>query len=203
MSYASAMASSDSAPDRPAVESATTRSGGGLSAPHLPRPPQQATWWRALLAVLSVAMLVSWVVWYVQTPEDLPTDDQEVRASGVPGTSLYLGMFDVPDGFARSLSISGVKLRTVASSDVTVTPWLCRGGTIGVTTSPEQFCAELVDPAGADLSPQDSVVVEVAGDERLVAEIERIEIGFREGLRWGTKPAGHAGAAVTLLGSGR
>ncbi|TYL49529.1 hypothetical protein FXB39_12530 [Nocardioides sp. BGMRC 2183] len=179
-----------------------TPASTSLTPPRLPRPPRQKRWWRALLVVATTGVLAGWLAWYVLTPAELPTDDQQVQASGVTGTPLYLGMFSVPDGFDRTLHIQGVKLSTTASTDLTVTPWLCQGGTVGVTTSPEQFCAALEDPAGAELSTGDSIVVEVSGEAAAIAEVDRIRIAFREDLRWGTHAAGHAGARVSLHPAG-
>ncbi len=152
--------------------------------------------------MLAVTVVAGWVTWYVLTPTELPTDDREVIASGVSGQSLYVGMFSAPDGFERTLHLDGVKVSATASAPVTVTPWLCQGGTVGVTTAPRQFCTTLEDPEGAELSTGDSIVVEVNGDEAAIAEVDRIRIGFREDLRWGTHPAGHAGARVTLIPAG-
>lgn len=170
-----------------------------LEAPHLPRPRRQSRLWRWAPPVLAVALLVGWVAWYVTTPEDLPTDDQAVAATGIVGQPLYVGMFTAPTGFNRALHMSGVKVHATASAKPTITPLLCRHGTIGVTTEPDQFCASLDDPAGQRLSTGDSIVLEVQSDQTVVVDVDRIRIAFQEGLRWGTKPAGHASAAISLI----
>lgn len=189
MSYSSGMAT----PDEPAREA--------LSAPQLPSPAPQARWWRVLAMAAGAALLVGWISWYVQTPEPLPTDDETVTASGVVGTPVYVGMFTVPEAWERDLSIDGVKLRTTASTDVGVAPLLCRGGAVGVTTAPEQFCTGLEDPEGATLVPGDTLLVEVVAETAALAEVDRIQVAFREGIRSGTSPAGHAGAVVSVLSS--
>lgn len=198
MSYASAMSSDAQETGPPASRGPRE----GLAVRDLPRPPRDARWARVLVVFLAVALVVGWVVWYVRTPEPLPTDDRTVSAAGVVGTPLYLGMFTVPDGIDRELTISGVRVEARASDEVGIEPLLCQGGTIGVTTAPDQFCADLTATEGADVRPGDSVVLEVSGDRPVVAEIDRIRIAFREGLRFGTAEAGHAGATITLAASG-
>jgi hypothetical protein len=170
-----------------------------LEAPHLPRPARHSRLWRWIPPVAAIALLAGWVAWYVTTPEGLPTDGQTVTASGVVGQPLYVGMFTAPAGFDRGLHMAGVRVHARASATLTVTPLLCRHGSIQVTTEPDQFCASLDDPAGQRLGAGDSIVLELQSDQSVVAQIDRIRIAFQEGLRWGTKPAGHAGASVSLV----
>ena len=170
-----------------------------LEAPHLPRPRRQSRLWRWVPPIAAVILLLGWISWYITTPEGLPTDSQHVTATGVVGQPLYVGMFVAPSGFDRGIHMSGVKVHATASAKLTLTPLLCRHGSVGVTTEPDQFCASLDDPAGQRLGAGDSIVLKVQGDQSVVADIDRIKIAFQEGLRWGTKPAGHSSAAVSLV----
>ncbi|TIC83808.1 hypothetical protein E8D34_14655 [Nocardioides sp. GY 10113] len=165
------------------------------------RPRRHGRWRRVSLVAAAIGLLAGWVAWYMATPEPLPVDDREVAATGTTRAPVYLGMFAAPEGFDRTLHVAGVKTSATASADVAVTPLLCRGGTIGVTSAPDHFCEELIDPAGATLGEGDSIVLEVSGEQALVAQVDRIRVAFREDLRWDTVPAGHAGATV-VLGAG-
>ncbi|GAB2988696.1 hypothetical protein [Nocardioides montaniterrae] len=170
-----------------------------LVAPRLPRPRLRSRLWRWVPAVAAVALLIAWVSWYVSTPESLPSDDIEVTASGIVGKPLYVGMFVAPAGFDRAIHMSGVKVDVRASSKLKITPLLCRHGSFQVTTDTQQFCPSLDDPAGQRLSAGDSIVLKIESPSSVIADISRIRIGFQEGLRWGTEPAGHAGAEVSLV----
>lgn len=148
---------------------------------------------------MGVALLVvGWIAWFVLTPADLPTSDDEVSAAGVAGTPVYVGMFTAPGDFERRLHLSGVKVHTEASAELKVTPLLCTGASIGVTTAPDRFCEELGDPEGGTLGAGDSIVIEIAAEAPVEAHVDRIEIAYREGPRWSTQPAGVSGADVTI-----
>ncbi len=162
--------------------------------------PQRSKLWRVVAVVLAMALAAAWLAWYLLTPEDLPVSEQEVMATGVAGTPVYVGMYRVPEDADRTIHVSGVKLHTTANTEVEVEPLLCRGGAIGNTTEPEVFCEDLVDPAGEELGPGDSIVIEVTADQAAVAVVDRIRIGFREGVVSGTKPAGVARAIVHIAG---
>ncbi|MCL2542317.1 MAG: hypothetical protein FWE71_07665 [Nocardioidaceae bacterium] len=174
-----------------------------LEAPHLPRPRRQSRLWKWAAPVAATALLVGWVAWYVTTPEDLPTDSQTITASGIVGQPLYVGMFSTPSGFDRGLHMSGIKVTAKASTKLSITPLLCRHGSIQVTTEPNQFCASLDNPAGQRLDAGDSIVLRLDSTQTVLADIDQIRIAFQEGLRWGTKPAGHAKAVVSLVQRGQ
>lgn len=176
----------------------------GMSSPlELPARSQQPSRVRRFTLIAAAVLLpVSWLVWYVNTPSDLPVTAREVSDTAVSGQPVYVGMFIAPSGFGRSLHMSGVKVHTVATTDLEVTPLLCRGGTVTVTSAPELFCADLVDPEGEELTDGDTILVEVRSDRASVAVVDRISIGFREGIRWGTRPAGIRQASITVVDSG-
>jgi hypothetical protein len=140
------------------------------------------------------------VVWYAVTPEELPVTDRTVNASGVIGTPLYVGMFTAPDDFDRTLRIAGVKVHTTASEKIVVTPVLCRRGTVGVTTKPDRFCNDVVNPEGERFVAGDSIVLKVESDVPALAVIDRIRIAYREDIRWETQPAGNHQAIVGIAG---
>lgn len=173
-------------------------SSSSLEVPRRQRPAKRSKLWRILVVLAILAVAVGWAIWFVRTPDDLPTSSGTVEDAGVVDQGLYVGMFAVGDGFDRTLEISEVTVEVEADGDVEVQPQLCRGGTISVTTDAEKFCTELVDVEGADFSEGDSIVLLVSASEATEVEIGRIEISFREGIRWGTKEAGIEGATLTF-----
>ncbi|MCX6400223.1 MAG: hypothetical protein NTX33_09870 [Propionibacteriales bacterium] len=173
---------------------------GKLGSPRVPRPSFKSKFWRIGLIALAVLMFLAWFAWYATTPEDLPTDRRTATGSGVVGTPLYIGMFSPPDDFGRTLRIAGVRVHATASAEIKVTPVLCRRGTVGVTTQPEQFCSDLINPEGERMIGGDSIVLRIESDSPAVAVIDRIEIAYREDVRWGTQPAGRQQAIVTVAG---
>jgi hypothetical protein len=154
---------------------------------------------RAGLAVglVIAAVLAVLATWYANTPAELPTSDSPVQASTTAGRPVYLGMFAGDRGFDRTLHLSGVKVHITANTEVEAVPYLCRDGSVSVTTEPEVFCGELVNPEGQTFESGDSIVLEVSGDESAIAVIDAVRLGFREGLQWGTREAGSA-AIVTI-----
>jgi len=145
---------------------------------------------RWVLLVVGVGLLVALGVWYVNSPSSLPTSNATVNATAVAGQPVYLGVFAATDDFERTLHLSGVKVHTTANTHVDVVPHLCHNGSISVTTEPAAFCGELVNPEGQTFGPGDSIVLEVSSEETAIAVIDRIRLGFREGLQWGTREAG-------------
>lgn len=182
------------------VKTVRSRPLGTLRAPRLPRPSFQSKGWRIAMISVAVLMLVGWFAWYATTPEKLPTDDKTMSGSGVVDTPLYVGMFSAPDDFGRTLRISGVQVHATTSADLDITPLLCRRGTVGVTTQPEQFCADLVNPEGARMVGGDSIVLKIVSKVAVVAVIDQIRVAYREDVRWDTQPAGHQQAIVAVTG---
>jgi hypothetical protein len=152
---------------------------------------------RLAIGIVFALLLAALAVWYVNSPSALPTSNATVNASTVAGRPVYLGVFAATDEFARTLHLSGVKVRTTANTQVEVVPYLCRDGSLAVTTDPDAFCGELVNPEGETFAPGDSIVLEVTGDETAIAVIDRVRLGFREGIQWGTREAGSP-ALVTI-----
>lgn len=153
------------------------------------------------LGIVIGVLLTALVVWYVNSPADLPTSEEPIRASTIAGRPVYVGVFSAGSDFERALSLSGVKVHTTANTEVKVVPRLCRGGSLAVTTEPERFCDELVDPEGESFERGDSIVLEVSSDKSAIAVIDPIRLGFREGLQWGTREAG-SGAIVEIRARG-
>lgn len=186
-------------PGRRRAEKPSRRlSSGNLGKPPLPRISLQSRAWRLVVAAFGTLLLVGWFLWYATTPEDLPTTAKTVSAPGVAGTPLYVGMFTPPDGFDRTLRISGVKVHATTSADITVTPLLCRRGNVGVTTGPEQFCSDLVNPEGERLVDGDSIVLKFEATQPVIAVVDQVRIAYREDVRWDTQPAGNEQAIVTF-----
>ncbi|MCD4527231.1 hypothetical protein [Nocardioides sp. cx-173] len=146
--------------------------------------------WGWAVGGVGAAVLAGIVVWYVNSPEPLPTSERTVTASTAVGRPVYVGVFAPTADFTRRLSLSGVKVHTAANTDVDVVPLLCQGGGFGVTSEPETFCEELVDPEGRSFAAGDSIVLKVSGDEFALAVIDRVKLGYRDGLQWATHEAG-------------
>ncbi len=140
-------------------------------------------------AMLAVAVATT-AAYYVSTPAPLPTSEETVTASIPAGQSVYLGVFKPPEDFGRVLHLTGVRIDVVANTEVTVVPLVCQGGDLGVTTQPQQACTTVVDPEGVDLDADDDLILQVTGASGSIAVIDRVALGFREGARWGTVPAG-------------
>jgi hypothetical protein len=206
VSYASAMTdggtapSTAPAPGRRRAQRPTRGNDRELDTSRVPRPSFQSRGWRIAALVLALVLALTWLVWYAMTPERLAVSRKVVNANGVVGTPLYVGMFAAPADFGRTLRVSGVKVHTTSDVKLKVTPLLCRRGTVGVTTQPDQFCADLVDPSGQRLVSGDSIVVRVEAGEPALAVIDRVRIAYREDIRWDTQPAGNQQAIVTIAG---
>lgn len=173
-------------------------SSSSLQVPRRSQPAKRAKTWRFIAAAGVFILAVGWLIWFLRTPDDLPTTNRSVDGTGVVGQDVYVGMFAVGGRFDRTLVISEVKVDVKADGDVDVEPKICRGGTISVTTDASRFCSELDDPDGAEFSEGDSVVLVVSASEPGEVDIGRIEVFFREGIRWGNKEAGLEGATLTF-----
>lgn len=174
-------------------------SSSSLEVPRRQRTEKRSKWWRVLIIVATVAVAVGWLVWFLRTPGDLPTSSESVEESGVVGQELYIGMVAVGDDFDRTITISEVEVDVTADVEVEVEPRLCRGGSLSVTTDAAPFCPELDSVEDAEFSDGDSIVLVVSAAEPTEVEIGRIEISFREGIKWGTKTAGIDGATLSFV----
>ena len=146
---------------------------------------------------LSVALIV-FGIWYLTHPQDLPLSDRRVDASTPAGSPVFIGVFDVPRDFGREIDLSGVRVQATATTPVTITPRLCRSGSIGATRQPDPFCEELVGTDDVTLSSGDQIVLEIVGEGAGAVTIDPVRLAFSEGLQRGVKPAGSR-ALVTFL----
>jgi hypothetical protein len=155
--------------------------------------------WPVRLAWVVGLAVVAGVVAQVTThPEALPTSNALVTASTPEARPVFIGVFPARADFDRTLEVSGVKVFAVSTVPVTITPHLCQGGSLGVTSQPEVFCSALVGTEGATMTAGDEIVLEVTADQPGVVKIERVQVAYRQGLQWGTHVAGSP-AVVTIL----
>jgi len=173
-------------------------SSSSLEVPRRQRPAKRSKLWRILIVLATLAVAVGWAIWFVRTPDDLPTTSGTVEDAGVVGQEIYVGVFTVGDGFDRTLDISEVAVDVSSDGEAEVEPKVCQGGSLSITTDADPYCPELVDVDGAKFSDGDSIVLVVSATEATEVEIGRIEISFREGIKWGTKPAGIEGVTLTF-----
>ena len=62
--------------------------------------------WRIFVILATLGVAVGWLVWFLRTPEDLPTESGRVTDSGVVDQTVYVGMLAVGDDFDRTIRIS-------------------------------------------------------------------------------------------------
>ena len=173
-------------------------SSSSLEVPRRQQPEKRSKLWRIFIILATLGVAVGWLVWFLRTPEDLPTESGRVTDSGVVDQTVYVGMFAVGDDFDRTIRISEVSVDVSPEDGVEVTPLICRGGSLSFTTDAETFCPELDEPEDAEFSSGDSIVLAVTSSTATEVEIGRIEVSFRDGIRWGTKEAGLEGATLTF-----
>jgi len=152
----------------------------------------RVAWLTGLVVFAALAARVA------SSPEELPISDEVVAASTPVDRPIYLGVFQADASFDRSLHLSGVKVFAESTVPVTITTHVCRGGSLGVTSEPESFCAELVPTEGATLTAGDEVVLEVVGAAPGTVRVERVRLAYRDRLQWATQFAGSP-ALVTIL----
>jgi hypothetical protein len=154
--------------------------------------------WRITLYAVVLVVLLAVLGWVSTHPKPLATTDTTVQAETPVARPVYVGVFGTPADFDRTLHISGVRVFATASSDVTIVPHVCHGGSVNVTSTPESFCGEFGPTEGATLGSGDEIVLEVVGDVPGVVDIDRIRIAYRDGMQWATQDAG-ARAKVSIL----
>ncbi len=175
-------------------------SSSSLEVPRRQKPEKRSKLWRIVVILATLAVAVGWLVWFLRTPDDLPTTSRASEGAGVVDQPLYVGMFALGDGFDRTITITDVEIDVESDGEVEVTPQLCRGGSLSVTTDPSGWCPELEDPKDQELTAGDSIVLVVTAAEPADVEIGRLEISFRDGIRWGDKEAGLEGASLSFAG---
>jgi len=159
--------------------------------------PSRRGWRITAYVVLLVAMLA--VIGWVSThPRALDTSTTRVEAETPVGEPVYVGVFGAPADFGRNLHVSGVRVFATSTADVTISPHVCHGGSVSVTTTPETFCREFGPSEGASFGAGDAIVLEVVGDAPGVVNIDRVRIAYRDGLQWATQDAG-APTQVSIL----
>lgn len=169
-----------------------------LEMPRRPAPAKRTKlgWILAVVAIFLLA--VGWAVWFLRTPDGLPTSSRTAEGNGVVGQDVYVGMWAVGDDFDRTLHITDIQVGVEAEGDVSVEPQLCTGGTISVTSDASSFCTDLVDAEGADFTDGDSIVLVVRAAEPTTVKLGRLEVSYRDGIRWATQDAGLAGATLVF-----
>ena len=155
-------------------------------------------WLQVTAYVVVLVVLFAVIGWVSTHPDPLPTSKTRVVASTPIAEPVFVGVFDTPADFDRSLHISGVRVSATSTVDVTITPHVCHGGSINVTTTPDSFCATFGPTEDAALDQGDEIVLEVVGDAPGVVDIDRVQIAYRDGLQWATQDAG-APSQVTIL----
>ena len=168
-----------------------------------PPPPRLAVQpsrrgWRVVLYAVLLLVLAAVLGWVSTHPSELATSDDTVEAETPVARPVYVGVFPTPADFDRTLHVSGVRVFATSTSDVTIVPHVCHGGSVNVTTTPETFCTELGPTEGATLESGDEIVLEVVGDQPGVVDIDRVRIAYRDGLQWATQDAG-ARSRVSVL----
>jgi hypothetical protein len=153
---------------------------------------------RATGAIVVLAALVGIGSWYLTHPQPLPISERRIDASTPAGSPVFIGVFDVPADFDRTIDVSGVRVYANATTDVAITPRLCRGGSIGATREPLPFCQEILGTEDVRVGPGDQIILEVASQEAGAVVIEPIQVAFSDGLQRGIQTAGSR-ALVTFL----
>jgi hypothetical protein len=148
--------------------------------------------------VVVLVVLLAVVGWVSTHPDSLPTSNTRVIASTPVAEPVFVGVFGTAADFDRNLHISGVRVFATSTSDVTIVPHVCHGGSINVTTTPDSFCAAFGPTEDAALDQGDEIVLEVVGDAPGVVDIDRVRLAYRDGLQWATQDAG-APSQVTIL----
>jgi|SRR3954447_5939284 hypothetical protein len=159
--------------------------------------PSRRGWRIAAYVVILLAMLAV-LAWVSTHPEALATSSTRVQAESPVGRPVYVGVYGTPADFDRTLHVSGVRVFASSTSEVTIVPHVCHGGSVSVTTTPATFCRAFGPTEGATLEAGDEIVLEVTGAAPGVVEIDRVRIAYRDGLQWATQDAG-APSQVSIL----
>jgi hypothetical protein len=158
---------------------------------------RRATRWAAYGGALVVVLAA--VGWFSTHPAALPTSEKPVEATAPVGEPVFVGAFDPPAGFDRTLHVNGVRVFADATVATEVVPHVCRGGSLSVTTDPLSFCSSVDPTEGATLGPGDAIVLEVTGSAAGLVHVDRVRVAYRDGVQWAVQDAG-APVQVTFLG---
>jgi hypothetical protein len=173
-----------------------------MTDPEQPRPSRSASQpaglevaprrWVRWLWVPAGLVLVGLAVWWMRHPAELGKGD-EVGAVTKVGRTVYVGASVLgSEADSRQISVRDVRVRTAGETDgARLDVLVCHGGAIGVTATLEPFCDSVEDAKGATVSlPADQLVVAVTAETAQQVTVEEIEVSYRQGLQWGTQPAG-------------
>jgi hypothetical protein len=173
-------------------------SSRSLEMPRRSEPSKRTRLWWVLTVIGIFFLAVGWAIWFLRTPDGLPTSSRTAEGNGVVGQDLYVGMWAVGDDFDRTIRITDIKVAVEAEGDVTVEPKLCTGGTVSITSDASSFCTGLTDAEGADFTDGDSIVLVVTASQPTTVTLGRLEVSYRDGIRWATRDAGLAGATLVF-----
>lgn len=147
--------------------------------------------WTRWLWLPAAAALLAVAGWWVTHPAELPTSGS-VTTSVPEGGTTYVGVLGGDGDTERDLHLRGVEI--IGDDGGTGATWqalVCRDGSVGQTTDPEQFCAEVVPAEGVTMRLADDqlILAVTAGDAGSVS-VEPMQVSYRDGLQWATQPAG-------------
>ena len=141
--------------------------------------------WAALLLLVAVLF-----AWYATHPPALPVSTTRVSASTTLETPLYVGVLASATHGGRTLHLNDVQVGGTGIKGSEATPLICVDGALSVTVDPHAFCEDLVPAIGAVLRPGDQLVVRFRAPSPGELHVPQVDVSYREGLRWGTQPAG-------------
>ena len=107
--------------------------------------------WRITAYVVFLLAMLAVLAWVSTHPEALATSNTRVQAESPVGRPVYVGVFGTPADFDRTLHVSGVRVFASSTSEVTIVPHVCHGGSVSVTTTPATFASESSTSAATSL----------------------------------------------------
>jgi hypothetical protein len=150
--------------------------------------------WTRWLWVAVIFVLAWFVAWWMTHPQALPSSSGTLDASTKAGHTVYVGVTNDADfAKARELHIRDVTFKKVTNgSRVMIEALICHDGSINTTANPAPFCASVKKAIGATvkLGGGDQLVIGVTPLSSQIVELHDIKVSYREGLQWGTQPAG-------------
>ena len=140
--------------------------------------------------------LVAVAGWFVTHPEPLPVSGETVSVTTPPDVPVYVGVFGAN---GRTLHLRDVSVNPDGDVAVSVSPLVCVDGAVAVTSDPAPFCGSIERAEGADLGPNDQLMLRVTGGTAGSTTIDHVEVAYREALQWATQEAGPP-VQITILG---